>query len=67
MKKAEMTLDFQNITIAFGEKIPVITTSSGHYTRLVTKTKQITKQHPPATPQVTLTVIDTKSEKQLAL
>ena len=67
MKKAEMTLDFQNITIAFGEKIPVITTSSGHYAILVTKAKQITKQHPPATSQVTLTVTDTKSEKQLAL
>ena len=69
MKKAEMTVDFQNdIASAFGEKIPLITTSSGHYTMPVTKTKQIiTKQHSPATPQVTLTVTNTKSEKQLTL
>ena len=69
MKKAEMTLDFQNdITNAFGEKIPFITTSSGHYAIPITKAKQIImKQHSPATSQATLTVTDTESEKQLAL
>ena len=42
MKKAEMTLDFQtDIGSAFGEKIPLITTSSGYYTMPVTKAKQI--------------------------
>ena len=42
MKKAKMTLDFQNdIANAFGEKIPLITTSSGHYAIAVTKVKQI--------------------------
>ena len=42
MKKAKMTLDFQNdIANAFGEKIPLITTSSGHYAIVITKVKQI--------------------------
>ena len=69
MKKAEMILDFQNdITDAFGEKIPTITTSSGHYAIPITKAKQIIiKQHSQATLQVVLTVTDIKSEKQLAL
>ena len=65
MKKAEMTLDFQNdIANAFGEKIqiPVIKTSSGHYAIPITKAKQIiTKQHSPAISQDTLTVTETKS------
>ena len=69
MKKAKMTLDFQNdIANAFGEKIPLITTSSGHYAIPITKVKQIiTKEHCSATSKVTLTVSNTKSEKQLAL
>ena len=69
MKKAEMTLTFQNeIANAFAEKIPLITASSGHYAIPKTKAEQIiTKQHSPATSQVTLTVTNTKSKKQLAL
>ena len=60
-----MTLDFQNdIANVCGEKIPLIKTSSGHYIIPITKAKQIiTKQHSPATSQVTLTVMDTTSEE----
>ena len=69
IKKAKMTLGFQNdIVNAFGEKSPLITTSSGHYIICITKAKQIiTKRHSPATSRVTLTVTNTNSEKQLPL
>ena len=64
-----MTSDFQNdIACAFGDKISLITVSNGHLAIPITKTKHIiTKQYSPATSQVTLTVSDTKFEKQLAL
>ena len=32
MKKANMTLDFKNDAIVFGESVKLITTKSGHYT-----------------------------------
>ena len=44
-KKAEVTPDFQNdIAIAFGEKNPLITTSSGHHAIPITKAKQADKR-----------------------
>ena len=69
MRKAKMTVDFQNdIVNAFGEKTPLITVSSGYYAIPITKAKQIIiKQHFPATSQVTSTVTNAKSEKQHAL
>lgn len=69
MRKAKITVDFQNdIVNAFGEKTPLITTSSGYYAIPITKAKQIIiKQHFPATSQVTSTVTNTKTEKQHAL
>ena len=46
MKKAELTLDFQyNIANAFGEKIPLMTTSSGHYAIHITNAKQISQNN----------------------
>ena len=54
MEKAQITLDFQNgIAYAFGEKIPLTTTSSEHYVLTIAKTKQIIKkQHSPSTSPV---------------
>ena len=41
MKKAEMKINFQNDTInAFGQNIPLVTTSSGHYAIPLTPAKQ---------------------------
>ena len=43
MKKAQMKINFQNDTInAFGENIPLITTTSGHYAIPLTQAKQVT-------------------------
>ena len=42
MKRTNMKLNFQNDTInIFGENIPLITTSSGHYAIPITKAKQL--------------------------
>ena len=50
-----MTLDCQlNNANAFGEKIPPITTSSGHYAIPIKKAKQvITKQYSATAPEMT--------------
>ena len=41
MKKMEVKINFQNDTInAFGESIPLITTTSGHYAIPLTSVKQ---------------------------
>ena len=41
MKKAEMKINFQTDTIsAFGQNIPLVTTTSEHYAILLTPAKQ---------------------------
>ena len=62
---AKMTLNLeQDITNAFGEKIPFISTINGYYPIPIKKAKQVIKKlYLPTTPQVILTVTNTRSEK----
>ena len=69
MKKANMKLNFEDDTIAaFGNDIPLITTSSGHYAVPITKPVQIAnKLERGSISNVTLSVIDVKTDKEIAI
>ena len=71
MKKAKMTINFQNDTInAFGVNIPLITTSSGHYAIPLTPAKQLINnldRSKDSNSTITLTLTEEKSSKDMAL
>ena len=69
MKKANMSLNFENDTIsAFGENIPLFTTESGHYAIPITKSAQIVNQvERESTPSIILSLANDKSDREIAI
>ena len=69
MKKTQMKINFQNDTInAFGENIPLISTTSGHYAILLTQAKQFMNNiDRGSTTRVNLMITKNKSNKAMAL
>ena len=64
-----MKINFQNDTInAFGENIPLISTTSGHYAILLTQAKQFMNNNDRgSTTRVNLMITKNKSNKAMAL
>ena len=69
MKKANMNLDFESDTITiFGEKIPLITTASGHYAIPITRPIHLVNELDTGKrSNITLAVSEEKSSHDVAL
>ena len=68
-KKAQMKINFQNDNInVFGEKIPLVTTTSGHYALPLTQAKQaINNINRDSSSNITLTLTENTSNKAMTL
>ena len=64
-----MALDFNNDTVhVFGETLPLTITTSGHYALPITQSTQLLNEFEHGyLPIITLTVLDNKSNKEIAL
>ena len=62
MKKTQMRINFQNDTLnAFGENIPLITTTSRHYAISLTQSKQVINNiNRESSARVSLTITENK-------